>query len=109
VLLVQLLGSSHPVVASRMSHLAAAFLAQSRSPQQEPDQATQPQEKAEPLLHRALCIRVTTHGLQHSDTLTSLQSLAAFLQQQGRIGEAMPLLRRSGVHTSWFTHEWIGC
>ena len=51
--------------------------------------------KSEPLYKRVLETEERAHGVEHPDTLFSLDNLAALYWTQGRYGEAEPLLKRA--------------
>src|SRR5262249_45387435 len=52
---------------------------------------------AEPLLRRAADLRREVLGQTHSQTVTSLYTLALCLHRRGRDGEALDLARRAGA------------
>jgi tetratricopeptide (TPR) repeat protein len=51
--------------------------------------------QARPLYERALTIREKTAGLDHPDTATSINNLAALLQDEGELAKARPLYERA--------------
>lgn len=52
-------------------------------------------EQAEPLMRRAIAIKETSLGPQHSSVARDLSKLAELLQDMNRLSEAEPLMRRA--------------
>jgi tetratricopeptide (TPR) repeat protein len=121
----QVLGPTHPEVATSLNNLAGLYQAQGRYAKAEPlyqralairEHSLAPlhphiaqsldnlavlyraqgrHDKAEPLCQQALTIRERVFGPMHSDVATSLSNLALLYHDQGRYAEAEPLYRRA--------------
>lgn len=79
----QVLGYSHPEVASSLNHVAILSFNQGRY------------AEAEPLFVRAVSIQERALGPLHPEVAASLNNLAYLFREQGRYSEAEPLFERS--------------
>jgi tetratricopeptide (TPR) repeat protein len=79
----QVLGLTHPDVATSLNNLAVLYRGQGRY------------SEAEPLYKRALAIREQVLGTDHPDVARGLNNLAVLYRRQGRYSEAEPLYKRA--------------
>ncbi len=100
----KVLGSGHPDTATSLNNLANVLFEQGKDQQltlseqrarARAGQRVQSLSQVEDLYRRALAIQEKALGPDHPSVATTLNNLAALLDQQGKYGDSEPLQRRS--------------